>query len=288
MLTPEDPIMMDKALFRIAAAFAALALTLAPACAQDFKPQVGQYGKDVIWVPSPDDVVERMLTMAQTTPNDYVIDLGSGDGRIAIMAAKKFGARAMGVEYNPDMVRLSQKNAQAAGVAGKASFKQADIFTTDFSQATVVTMYLLPSLNLKLRPLILAMKPGTRIVSHSFSMDDWTADEVSNVDGKRAYFWIVPANVQGTWSLEMTAEGRTERAELSLEQHYQQISGAVMRGPIAEGLREPRLRGFRIAFGHVDAAGVQREFNGRVTGDKMEGSFRTFGGTEGRWTAARR
>jgi len=284
--------MIDKAVFRIAAAFAAafvvFSLAAAPAFAQEYKPEVGQYGKDVIWVPSPDDVVERMLTMAQTTPNDYVIDLGSGDGRIAIMAAKKFGARALGVEYNPDMVALSQKNAQAAGVASKTTFRQADIFTTDFSQATVLTMYLLPSLNLKLRPQILAMKPGTRVSSHSFSMDDWIPDEVSNVDGKHAYLWIVPANVQGTWNLEMTAEGRTQRAELSLEQHYQQISGAVIRGPIAEGLREPRLRGFRIAFTHVDAVGVQREFAGRVTGDKMEGSFRTFGGIEGRWTAARR
>ncbi len=280
--------MIDQAVFRVVAACAALALAAAPAGAQDFRPQIGQYGKDVIWVPSPDDVIERMLTMAQTTPNDYVVDLGSGDGRIAIMAAKKFGARALGVEYNPDMVALSQKNAQAAGVSGKATFRQADIFATDFSRATVLTMYLLPSLNLKLRPQILAMKPGTRVVSHSFSMDDWIPDEISNVDGKRAYLWIVPANVQGTWNLEMTAEGRTQRAELSLEQHYQQISGAVMRGPVAEGLREPRLHGVQIAFSHVDVQGIQREFTGRVTGDRMEGSFRTFGGIEGRWTALRR
>jgi SAM-dependent methyltransferase len=280
--------MMNKSMFRFAAAFAAIVFAAAPAGAQEFKPQVGQYGKDVIWVPSPDDVVERMLVMAQTTPNDFVIDLGSGDGKIAIMAAKKFGARSLGIEYNPDMVKLSQKNAQAAGVNGKASFRQADIFATDFSQATIVTMYLLPSLNLKLRPQILAMKPGTRIVSHSFSMDDWAADEVSNVDGKRAYFWVVPANVQGTWTLELTSEGKTDRAELSIEQHYQQISGAVIRGPVAQGLREPRLRGFQIAFSHVDGGSVLREFNGRVTGDRMEGSFRTLGGTEGRWTATRR
>src|SRR5437867_6799011 len=148
---------------RFLAALAALLLCFNVTAQQKFEPQVGQAGKDVIWVPTPDDVVDRMLTMAQVTPSDFVIDLGSGDGKIAILAARKFGARSLGIEYNPDMVKLSQGHAQAAGVAGKASFRNADIFATDFSQASVITMYLLPGLNMKLRPQILSMRPGTRV-----------------------------------------------------------------------------------------------------------------------------
>jgi len=267
-------------------AVALVVLTLAaPAAAQNkFEPQVGQAGKDVIWVPSPDDVVDRMLTMAQVTPNDFVIDLGSGDGKIAIAAARKFGARAMGVEYNPDMVKLSQENAKAAGVAEKASFRRADIFATDFSQANVITMYLLPALNMKLRPQILAMRPGTRVVSHSFNMEDWEPDETSSMDGRRAYLWIVPANVMGSWSVDLGGE----RAELTLEQKFQKLEGYVQLGPIHAGLREARLRGFQISFAYVDNTGVRRDFNGRVTGGKMEGSFRADNGGEGRWTATKK
>ena len=259
-------------------------LIAAPAAAQKFEPQVGQAGKDVIWVPSPDDIVDRMLTMAQVTPNDLVIDLGSGDGKIAIAAAKKFGARAMGIEYNPEMVKLSQANSQAAGVATKATFRNADIFATDFSQATVITMYLLPGLNMKLRPQILAMKPGTRVASHSFSMEDWEADETSSVDGRRAYFWVVPANVQGGWSLDAGGQ----KAEITLEQMFQKIHGTVGIGALQAGLREPKLRGFLISFAYVDAAGVRRDFNGRVNGGKMEGSFRDEKAAEGRWTATKK
>jgi SAM-dependent methyltransferase len=259
-------------------------LIAAPAAAQKFEPQVGQAGKDVIWVPSPDDIVDRMLTMAQVTPNDLVIDLGSGDGKIAIAAAKKFGARAMGIEYNPEMVKLSQANSQAAGVATKATFRNADIFATDFSQATVVTMYLLPGLNMKLRPQLLAMKPGTRIASHSFSMEDWEADEISSVDGRRAYFWVVPANVQGGWSLDAGGQ----KVEMTLEQMFQKIHGTVGIGVLQAGLREPKLRGFLISFAYVDAAGVRRDFTGRINGGKMEGSFRDEKGAEGRWTATKK
>src|SRR3981189_3864846 len=164
-------------------AFLFLSFIAVTASAQ-FQPQVGQSGKDVVWVPTPDDVVDRMLTMSQVTPNDFVIDLGSGDGKIAILAARKFGARALGIEYNPDMVKLSQNNALAAGVAGKASFRNADIFATDFSQASVITMYLLPGLNMKLRPQILSMRPGTRVASHSFTMEDWAADALSTAYGR--------------------------------------------------------------------------------------------------------
>ena len=270
-------------------ALASLLLVAIPAGAQKFEPQVGQAGKDVIWVPSPDDVVDRMLTMAQVTANDFVIDLGAGDGKIAIAAARKFGARANGIEYNPDMVKLGNDNAQKAGVAGngagRALIRQGDIFATDFTQATVVTMYLLPGLNMKLRPQLLAMRPGTRVVSHSFTMEDWEADEISSVDGRRAYFWIVPANVQGTWTME--AGGQKPR-DLSFEQQFQKIHGTIAIGPLLAGLREPRLRGFNIAFSYVGIDLVRHDFTGRVVGGKMEGSYRDEKGGEGRWSATKK
>ena len=258
-----------------------------PALAQ-FQPQVGQAGKDVIWVPTPDDVVERMLTMAQVTPNDYVWDLGAGDGKIAIMAAKKFGARATGIEYNPDMVKHANANAQAAGVSGtgkgQAQIRHGDIFQTDFSQATVITLYLLPALNMKLRPTILSMRPGTRVVSHSFSMEDWEADEISTLDGRRAYFWLVPANVMGTWTMELGSQ----KTDMALEQRFQHVTGSLSLGPIHAGLRDARLRGTAIYFSYVDPLGLRRDFAGRVNGNRMEGTFRDEKGGEGKWSAAKK
>jgi Methyltransferase domain len=268
---------------------AALFLTLfAALAAAQFTPQVGQAGKDVIWVPTPDDVVERMLIMAQVTPNDFVWDLGAGDGKIAIMAAKKFGARAIGIEYNPDMVKHANENAQQAGVAGtgqgKATIRHGDIFATDFTQATVVTLYLLPALNMKLRPQLLSMRPGTRIVSHSFSMEDWEADEISTLDGRRAYFWIVPANVMGGWNLDAGGQ----RNEMALEQTFQKVSGTLALGPIHAGLRDLKLRGTAISFSYVDQNKVRRDFTGRVNGARMEGTFRDEKGAEGKWTATKK
>jgi len=266
------------------AAAAVAAVAFAQAEKKDFQPQVGQAGKDVIWVPTPDDLVERMLRMAQTTPNDFVVDLGSGDGRTVIAAAKKFGARSMGVEFNPDMVDLSTRNAAREGVTAKAKFIRGDIFETDFTQATVITMYLLPGLNVKLRPKILDMKPGTRIVSHQFNMDDWQPDETTNLDGRRAYFWLVPAKVQGNWRVQSGADGW----DLALEQKYQMLEGSMKLGAINAGLRETRLQGDKIAFAFVDAAGVKREFAGRVSGNTMEGTVKADSGAETRWTAAKR
>jgi hypothetical protein len=272
-------------------ALAAAALAVAPAAyaqQKDFKPHVGQQGKDVVWVPTPDEVVERMLNMAQTKPEDYVIDLGAGDGKIAIAAAKKFGARSTGIEYNPDMAALAQRNAQAAGVGGKAQIVQGDIFVSDFTQATVLTLYLLPSLNMKLRPQILAMRPGTRVVAHAFNMEDWEPDESSDVDGRRVYLWIVPANVSGRWAMELSGTGGSDKLSLNLDQKFQKIEGVAYLGSTLAGLREPRLSGFRIGFAYVDNRGVRRDFNGRVTGGTMEGSFRTDGGGEGRWSATKK
>jgi SAM-dependent methyltransferase len=275
---------------RAALAMAAWALLATSGLAQaqadkgEFKPEVGQAGKDVIWVPTPDDLVERMLLMAQVTASDYVVDLGSGDGRIAIAAAKKFGARALGVEYNPDMVALSSRNAEKAGVAGKVRFQRGDIFETDFSEATVVTMYLLPGLNLKLRPKILDMRPGTRVASNTFNMDDWLPDETSVLEGRRAYFWIVPAKVQGLWRIQ----SGNDTYDIAIEQRYQAIEGNVRFGTVNAGLREARLQGDRIQFAFVDGAGVRREFTGRVSGAAMAGAVKANGGEASPWVAARR
>jgi SAM-dependent methyltransferase len=278
------------AVARTAAAALALAAFAASAPAQtqpkdrEFTPQVGQAGKDVIWVPTPDDLVDRMLRMAQTTGKDYVVDLGSGDGRTVIAAAKKYGARALGIEYNAEMVDLSNRNAVREGVTANAKFIRGDIFETDFTQATVVTMYLLPGLNLKLRPRILDMKPGTRVVSHQFNMDDWHPDETTTLDGRRAYLWIVPAKVNGTWRIL----SGSDVWDATLEQRYQVVEGSMRLGALNAGLRETRLVGDRISFAFVDNAGVRREFAGRVNGANMEGTVRVEGGPETRWTATRR
>ena len=194
---------------------AALALLLQapaqqPAPSQVPEPKQGQAGKDVIWMPTPETLVERMLTMAQVGPRDVVYDLGSGDGRLVIAAAKR-GAQAVGVEFNPDLVAFAEERARQQGVGHGARFVQGDIFETDFSSATVVTLYLLSQLNLRLRPQLLKLKPGTRVVSHAFTMDDWPADEVSRSEQRTAYLWIVPADVQGTWRFELTGAGRRRR-----------------------------------------------------------------------------
>jgi len=194
-------------LFAILLTAAALALPgAATAQSTEFTPQVGQEGKDVIWVPTPQALVEKMLDMAKLTAQDIHYDLGSGDGRTVITAAKR-GAQAVGVEFNPDMVALSERTAAKEGVSAKAKFINGDIFQTDFSHATVVTLYLLPSLNVKLRPTILKMKPGTRVVSHAFTMDEWQPDQTENVEGRTAYLWIVPAPVEGAWRWNGSGNG---------------------------------------------------------------------------------
>ena len=274
----------------LAAAAAVLVSTagFGPALAQtdkSYTPHVGQGGKDVIWVPTPDEIVERMLRMAQTTATDSVIDLGAGDGKIAIAAAKIFGAKSLGIEYDVDMAKHAQQNVEKAGVADRARIVQGDIFATDFSSATVLTMYLLPALNLKLRPTILAMKPGTRVISHSFTMDDWDADEISSSDGRRAYLWIVPANVQGAWKLAVSSG---ETYEVTLEQRYQKVTGHVMLGSMQAGLRQVELAGTAIKFAFIDNTGIRRDFSGRIDGPAMEGSMRADNRKVAQWSAARR
>jgi len=238
-----------------------VAVPSAQAQSQDYQPQVGQDGKDVIWVPTPQGLVDKMLDMAKVTPKDYVIDLGSGDGRTVITAAKR-GAKALGIEYNPDMVELSKRTAAKEGVSDKASFVKADIFESDFSQAQVITMFLLSSINLKLRPKILDLKPGTRIASNTFDMGDWKPDETASLPGCSswctAHLWIVPAKVEGTWKL---AQG-----ELILKQTFQNISGTLRNGN-AEMALTGKLNGEQISF---NAGGTQ--YTGRVSGNAIEGA----------------
>jgi precorrin-6B methylase 2 len=243
--------------------------------AEEYAPTVGQEGKDVIWVPTPDELVESMLDMAKVTSGDTVMDLGSGDGRIVIAAAKR-GARAFGFEFNPDMVELSKRNAEKAGVSEKATFVNADIFKSDFSKATVITMYLLPQLNLKLRPTILDLKPGTRVVSHAFTMDDWQADQTAEKEYRTAYLWIVPAKVAGLWTWEIGPS----KAELTLSQKFQVIEGTLKINWKESPIKDAKLQGNHISF----TAGGQ-EYSGRVNGDQIEGSVKS-GGSQ-KWSAYR-
>src|ERR1700704_1003731 len=234
-----------------------------PQTPRPFEPQSGQPGKDVVWVPTPQPLVDKMLDLANVTAQDYVIDLGSGDGRTVISAAKR-GATAQGIEYNPDMVALSQKNAAAQGVTSKATFAKADLFESDFSKATVITMFLLPDINLRLRPKILDMKPGTRIVSNAFDMEEWQPDETGTTPNCnqwcKAMLWIVPAKVQGTW--------RLPQGNLTLTQSFQMLSGTLGSAPILNG----RLRGDQMTF---EAGGTR--YTGRVNGDTIEGTLMSGG-----------
>lgn len=235
-----------------------------------YQPQVGQGGKDVVWVPTSQTLVDRMLDMAGLTPQDRLVDLGSGDGRLVITAAKR-GARARGIEYNPDMVALSRRAAEAEGVAARATFEQADIFASNFSEATVVTLFLLPNLNMRLRPTLLDMAPGTRVLSNSFTMEDWEPDDAFNVvEGCSGYCnalkWIVPAKVGGTWQLG------GER--LVLTQSFQKLEGRL---GASSPLAAARLDGANIRF---TAGG--RTYTGQVAGNSMRG---TVDGAV--WTATR-
>jgi SAM-dependent methyltransferase len=287
----EKPMHSLKLHARLSLASFLLALALGvPACAfaqdKDYTPTVGQEGKDVIWVPTPQALVEKMLDMAKLTAKDIHYDLGSGDGRTVIAAAKR-GAQAFGVEYNPDMVALSERAAAKEGVAGKVKFINGDIFQTDFSQATVLTLYLLPSLNLKLRPTILKMKPGTRVVSHAFNMDEWQPDQTENVEGRTAYLWIVPAAVEGTWRWNGSGGG-PKQYQLKLRQQFQSVQGEIELDGRPGQLRDVKLRGDQLSFTVLDASGARRDFSGRVAGNSMQGLMKPLSGSgEAKWSATR-
>ena len=238
---------------------------------KDYQPAVGQEGKDVIWVPTPQALVDKMLDLAKLTPTDYLIDLGSGDGRTVITAAKR-GAKALGIEYNPDMVELSKRSAAKERVSERATFIKADLFESDFSQAQVITMFLLSSINLKLRPKILNLQPGTRVVSNTFDMGEWKPDESATIPGCNswctAHLWIVPAKVAGIWTLP--------DGELTLKQNFQMISGTLKsaKGTIPV---EGRLNGVQMSF---TAGSIS--YNGHVNGDIIEGTTGTM-----QWNAKR-
>ncbi len=275
-LEKETLAIMCKKSSTIVVALTLLLLAAAPATSgaqqqTQYQPSVGQPGKDVIWVPTPDELIAAMLDAAKVTPNDFVVDLGSGDGRIVIAAAKR-GARAMGVEYNPDMVQLSKENALKAGVAGKATFVNGDIFEADFSKATVVTMYLLPDLNMKLRPKILEMKPGTRVVTNSFTMEDWEPDQTISEGGRTGYLWYVPAKVAGSWTWA--------NAQLALKQNFQKIEGSLILNGKDVPIQNARLQGNHISF----AVGTV-QYSGLVTGNTITGTTKAGTGPEVKWTA---
>jgi len=244
-----------------------------------FVPQVGQQGKDVVWVPTPQELVDKMLEIANVTPADYIIDLGSGDGRTVITAAK-LGAKALGVEYNPDMVALSKASAEKQGVTDKAKFMEADLYTIDLSDATVITMFLLPEINLKLRPRLLDLKPGTRIVSNTFTMGEWEEDyKVTTEDNwnswNTAYLWIIPAKVEGTWKLG--------KDELSLTQEFQMVRGTLNSGGKSVTVNDGRLRGTEITF-TING----EKYTGTVNGNSMLGTaVNTSKGSTSDWKATR-
>jgi hypothetical protein len=233
----------------------------------EHQPKSGQPGKDVVWVPSPAAMVEALLDLAQVTPQDYVIDLGSGDGRSVIAAAKR-GARAHSIEYDAGLVEVSKRNAAKDGVSDRATFAKADVFASDFSKASVIVLFLTPEMNIRLRPKLLSLKPGTRIVANTFGIGDWNADKISAIPNNcerwcTARLWIVPAKVAGTWKV---ADG-----ELMLKQTYQTFSGAL-KGTHGVTPIAGRLRGENIFF-----AGGKTRFTGRVAGNVIEGIARTAG-----------
>jgi hypothetical protein len=242
-----------------------------------FEPQSGQEGKDVVWVPTPQELVDKMLDMAKITPQDNLIDLGSGDGRTVISAAKR-GTRAKGIEYNPDMVALSRRNAAREGVSAKCEFVKADLFESDLSKATVITMFLLPDINLRLRPELLDLKPGTRIVSNTFTMDEWIPDDTVmtdeyNTSWNTAYLWIIPAKVEGDW--------RMPQGELKLKQTFQMISGSLMSKGKKSTITDGKLIGNKITF-LADGA----QYSGQVNGETIEGTIASYG-IKGVWNATR-
>ncbi len=265
-------------LFTFLWAFCAVGVSMAQP-SPDYKPELAQSGKDVVWVPTPDALVNRMLDLAQLSARDYLIDLGSGDGRLVIMAAKR-GAQGHGIEYSADLVALSQRTAQRAGVEDKATFAKADLFDSDFSKATVVTLFLGPDLNRKLMSKLLNLKPGTRIVSNTHPIGDWPADESAEsaddentVYYRNALLWIVPAKVAGAW--------RFAGGSVNFRQRYQRVSGSVTLQGKSAPVTSAKLRGDEIRF---SAGGAQ--FSGKVNGDVIAGTVTT-GGASREWRAER-
>ena len=242
-----------------------------------YKPAKGQVGKDVMWLPTPQDMVDKLLTVAEVTPKDIVYDLGAGDGVISITAAKRFGARSVGIEYDQKMADFARKNTQLAGVADKVKIIRGDIFVEDFTEATVVTLYLLPELNLQLRPTLMKMKPGTRIVSNTFDMQEWTADQTVSSGDTPGYLWIIPASVAGEW--EFTPLDGSAPAWLSLQQAFQQVGGTLSMGGVSQPVLGAQLRGNQLSFHFLGSDKVAQSIKGTVTADGFTGQLTAYGRT---------
>jgi len=240
-----------------------------------YTPRLRQQGKDVMWLPTPDAMVTRMLQAAKTTSRDLVYDLGAGEGRIPIAAAKQFGATAVGIEYDPALAALAKRNAERAGVSGKVTIVQGDIFKEDFGRATVVTLYLLPDLNYQLRPQLLRMKPGTRIVSHLWDMGEWEADETFTVEGSDAFLWLVPAAVAGRWTLR--DDGGGWQGELELAQQFQRIGGTLTLRGKPQPLLGAYVSGATLGFTFIDTDGAIRSVRAQVDGNTLAGQLRFAG-----------
>ncbi|HRD89088.1 MAG TPA: methyltransferase domain-containing protein [Accumulibacter sp.] len=235
---------------------------------EQFRLEHGHDGKDVFWVPTPDAMVMLMLRTAKVTPADIVYDLGAGEGRIPIAAARAFGARAVGIEYSPEVAALARRNVKRAGLEGRVRIVTGDLFVEDFSEATVVTMFLTPVLNRRLRPLLLQMKPGTRIVSHGFHMGDWQPDATIATENAEGFFWIVPAQVAGEWSLRLP--GDAAPARLRLQQAYQQVSGTLTSGERSVAVAG-RLQGATLQFDYVRPDGTPATVGVAVDGQRLVG-----------------
>ena len=250
------------------------------------QPVFGTPGKDAGWIPTPDGMVEAMLRLGKTTREHFVVDLGSGDGRIPILAAQVFGARSMGVEYNPDLVAFSQQRARNAGLADRVRFIRGDVFEVDFSAATVVTLFMPPAFNQKLRPRLLAMKPGTRVLSFIFGMGDWEPDESVYVEDQRGMLWIVPAQMGGAWTVNVEGPDPARYA-LRLDQQHQKLDGRITIDTAPLPLLDARIDADRVRFTALPD-GRRHDFDGRLVGGRIEGTLRVTGAPGlRRWTTVR-
>jgi len=267
--------------FGLAAALAWMAFAAA-AFAQG-APQIGQVSKDSVWVPTPERMIRRMLQLADVTPQDVVMDLGSGDGRIPIHAAKHFGARAIGVELEENLVRLSVESAKAQGVSHLARFIRQDLYEADLSQATVFALYISPGVMTKLKPRLLALRPGTRVVSHHFTLEDWEPDEVIRTEGRTGYLWVVPADARGSWSVDLPGNG----LRLHVGQVHQSLTIRGERNGRPVNVVGARLRGTEIRFTSFDADGGARHFSGTIEAGRMRGESEGQEVRSLRWSAMR-
>ena len=272
---------------RIAAALCALWLVPVASWAQPLPaaaPELGQPSKDSVWVPTPERMIRRLLQMADTTKDDVVVDLGAGDGRIPIYAAKHFGARGVAVELEANLVRVAREAAARQGVAHRVRVIEQDLFDADLSAATVLALYISPGVMQRLKPRLLALRPGTRIVSHQFDLGDWEPDEKIEVEGRKGYLWVVPAAVEGIWRVGIQGQD----FELRLEREHQKLSATAQRDGKNLQVLGARLRGDELSFSAFDRDGEARNYTGRLVDGGLVGDTRAWDGTKPlRWSGSR-